>query len=63
MDIEKVTFFALELLYKSLVKGDVIILDDYKIHSGIKRTVDWILKKKKVFPPIYGKNPFYFINN
>ncbi len=40
MDIEKVTFFALELLYKSLVKRDVIILDDYKIHSGIKRTVD-----------------------
>ena len=63
MDVEKVTFFALELLYKNLVKGGVIILDDYKIHPGIKRAVDRILKKKKIFPPIYGKNPFYFIKN
>ena len=63
MDLEKATFFALNLLYKNMTKGGIIIFDDYKIHPGIKKAVDKVLKGKKIYPPTYGKNPSFFIKD
>ena len=63
MDLEKATFFALDLLYNNITKGGIIIFDDYKIHPGIKRAVDKVLKGKIINPPPHGKNPSFFIKD
>jgi hypothetical protein len=63
LDLEEATLFALTKLFKCVCKGGIIILDDYKIHTGIKRAVDNFLKNKKIHPPLFGHNPSFFIKN
>lgn len=63
LDLEEATIYALINLFKLVSKGGVIILDDYKIHPGIKRAVKKTLKGKKINPPFYGNNPSYFIKS
>lgn len=63
LDLEEATLFALNNLFKFISKGGVIILDDYKIHPGIKRAADKALRNKKITPPFYGSNPSFFIKD
>jgi len=63
LDLEEATFYSLKLLMKNISKRGIVILDDYGIHPGIKRAVNKNLKKKKIFSPFYGKNPFYYIKD
>ena len=63
LDLEEATIYALNNLFKLVSKGGVIILDDYKIHPGIKRAVKKTLRGKKIKPPFYGNNPSYFIKS
>lgn len=63
LDLEEATLYALNTLFKFISKGGIIILDDYKIHPGIKRAADKALKNKKITPPFYGSNPSFFIKD
>jgi len=63
LDLEEATLFALTKLFKFISKGGIVILDDYKIHPGIKRAVDKFLKNEKIHPPLFGNNPSFFIKN
>lgn len=62
LDLEEITSLSLKILYNNVVKGGIIIFDDYGIHPGIKKAVKKNIKKK-ILPPIYGKNPYYFIKD
>ena len=63
LDLEEATLFALNNLFKFISKGGIIILDDYKIHPGIKRAADKALRNKKIISPFYGSNPSFFIKD
>ena len=61
MDVYSSTFYCLNKLYGHLSKGGVILIDDYKKHSGVTKATDIFLKKigKKIKFIKNLKNAYY----
>ena len=65
MDIYEPTAVIIETLYPRILKGGVLILDDYEVFSGATKAVNDYFKNKAVkilrFP--FRKTPFYILKN
>ncbi len=59
LDLFEPTIFALEKLYNKVKKGGIILLDDYKIASGVTKAVNKFKKEKKIEVKKIG-NLYYF---
>ena len=59
LDLFEPTIFALEKLYNKVKKGGIILLDDYKIASGVTKAVNKFKKEKKIKVKKIG-NLYYF---
>ena len=54
---------SLELLWRSLAPGGVILVDDVEVHDGFldfvqERTARWAVVAKPVCPPLYARSAF-----
>ena len=65
MDVYEPTRAALELLWDRLVKGGIVVVDDYNAVGGATRAVDEFLKDKDVAVRKLGLShvPSYFVKN
>ena len=64
MDIYKPTKFILEKLVNKIVKGGIILIDDYNSVYGATKAVDEFLKKNrnlKIKKLTNYKTPFYIV--
>ena len=63
LDIFRPTLFVLEKLFDKVVKGGIILLDDYAEISGATEAVDKFLKNKnyKIEKLQYYKRPSFII--
>ena len=65
MDIYLPTKFAIEYLYDNLVKGGIVMIDDYATVSGATAAIDEFIYSKGISlrKAPYYKVPSYFIKN
>tara|TARA_Y100000816_G_C26032840_1_gene540739 strand:+ start:175 stop:849 length:675 start_codon:yes stop_codon:yes gene_type:complete len=61
LDVYEPTSYTLNFLYKYMIKGGLIILDDYSTVKGATRAADEFIKKNKlkIKRVKFNKTPFY----